>query len=193
MYPFFRLICRIIVKLIGEPELIGGEHIPREGPFVLAANHQSILDPLVLIACIPRKITFLAAAYIFRIPLVGLLIRAAGALPGHGEGSMKSINTGLARLSQGEVLGLFPEGGVSLDGAIKPFRSGGPILPKDRGPGPTGSPDRQPGGIAGRAVYPRRGQIRITIGSRCRSKGKGAPGGVDRLNRELVTAIGRLV
>ena len=173
-----------------------GEHIPREGPFVLAANHQSILDPLVLIACIPRKITFLAAAYIFRIPLVGLLIRAAGALPVNGEGSMKSIKTGLARLSQGEVLGLFPEGGVSLDGAIKPFRSGwayfalktgAPALPVVL----TGSREVLP---VGRYI-PRRGQIRITIGEPLPVK-KGVRvhrEELDRLNRELVTAIGRLV
>ena len=125
MYLFFTFLCRVIFKLIGKPLVTGCDNLPQKGPYVLAANHQSILDPLVLMAVIPRPITFLAAAYLFKIPLVGRIVRAGGALPvSSGQKGVKSVREGLSRLRKGGIIGLFPEGGVSFDGRLKPFLSG---------------------------------------------------------------------
>lgn len=166
MYPFFKVICQGFFKLISDLKISGQDHIPQKGPFVLVANHQSLLDPLVLIACIPRKITFLAASYIFKIPLVGHIVRAGGALPvNSNQGSIKSAKHCLSRLFKGEVIGLFPEGGVSLDGRLKPFmpgwaylalKTGVPALPVAL----TGTGKVLPVGT----YIPRRGRISVNIG-----------------------------
>lgn len=139
LYPFFKVLCQIIFLLTGGIKVYGKENILKKGPFVLIANHQSIIDPLVLMACLPRKITFLAASYLFKIPIVGLIIWAGGAIPiNDPKGDFKHIQRALAKLEDGEAIGIFLEGGVSLDGKLKEFmpgwayfalKSGAPIIP----------------------------------------------------------------
>lgn len=130
---------RLLLRLTGGLEVVGVDLVPRRGPLILVANHQSLLDPIALIAAMPREITFLAASYLFRIPLVGLVIRSVGAMPVRGpKGDLKSLRSALALLQKGKVIGLFPEGGVSQPGELRPFmpgwaylalKSGAPVLP----------------------------------------------------------------
>ncbi len=197
MYAFIKCLCRAVFKVIGKPEVFGRENIPEEGSFVLAANHQSLLDPPVLIACIPRQITFLAAAYLFKIPLVGLVIRAVGALPvGGGYGSIKSVKYVLSRLFEGGVIGMFPEGGLSTDGSLKPFQSGwayfalktgSPVLPVAI----SGSRDLLPAG----KYFPRRGKISVHIGKLMpvEKKSKIVRGELEGLDRVMEITISRLL
>lgn len=125
MYFVQKLICRLFFKLVGKPLIIGLENIPQKGPLVLIGNHQSIIDPLALIAYVPRRIIFFAAAYLFKIPVLGLVLKISGVLPVDSKKyGVASVRKGLTRLQQQEVIGLFPEGGVSFDGALKPFHSG---------------------------------------------------------------------
>ncbi len=136
MYAFLKCLYKCLFKLTGGIEVSGQNQIPPKGPFVLVANHQSLIDPLVLMVCIPRKITFLAAAYVFKIPLIGVLVRTVGALPVNSpRGYLKSARQSLSQLSKGGVIGVFPEGGVSLDGQLKPFLPGWAYLAsKSRAP-----------------------------------------------------------
>jgi len=54
---------------------------PRTGPVIVGANHISLLDGFLLVAFWPRRITFLSAAYLFKMPVVGAFLRAIGAIP----------------------------------------------------------------------------------------------------------------
>lgn len=129
----------MLLSLTGGVEIVGADLVPRRGPLILVANHQSLLDPLALMAAMPREITFLAAAYLFRLPVVGLVIRAVGAMPVRGEeGDLRSLRKSLALLREGKAIGLFPEGGVSRPGELRPFmpgwaylalKSGAPVVP----------------------------------------------------------------
>jgi len=129
----------LLLSLTGGVEIVGADLVPRRGPLILVANHQSLLDPLALMAAMPREITFLAAAYLFRLPVVGLVIRAVGAMPVRGEeGDLRSLRKSLALLREGKAIGLFPEGGVSRPGELRPFmpgwaylalKSGAPVVP----------------------------------------------------------------
>lgn len=139
LYPLFKVLCQLIFILTGGIKVYGKENILKKGPFILIANHQSIIDPLLLMACLPRKITFLAASYLFKIPIVGLVIWAGGAIPiNDPKGDFKHIQRALEKLEEGEAIGIFPEGGVSLDGKLKDFmpgwayfalKSGAPVIP----------------------------------------------------------------
>lgn len=134
-----KALSRMLLILTGGVKVCGMERLPRKGPLIIVSNHQSLLDPVVLLACIPRKITFMAASYLFKIPVVAQVLRLAGAIPVHSEkGDVRSFRKALGILKQGGVIALFPEGGVSSDGNLRPFmpgwaylatKSGAPVLP----------------------------------------------------------------
>ncbi len=110
---YFRLIC------------VGAHHIPATGGMVLACNHLSNLDPVLLAAVCPRQINYLAKAELFRIPLLGRLIRQYGAIPLRRTASdPEAIRLAECVLEQHQVLALFPEGRRSRNGQLQPFRFG---------------------------------------------------------------------
>jgi 1-acyl-sn-glycerol-3-phosphate acyltransferase len=164
-YLLAKVASSLLLRLTGGVEVAGAEFVPRRGPLILVANHQSLLDPLALMAAMPREITFLAAAYLFRIPVVGLVIRAVGAMPVRGEeADLRSLRKSLALLREGKAIGLFPEGGVSRPGELRPFmpgwaylalKSGAPVLPVVL----RGSSKVLPAGT----FIPRPGRIRIEV------------------------------
>ncbi|MGH7353903.1 MAG: lysophospholipid acyltransferase family protein, partial [Candidatus Rokuibacteriota bacterium] len=75
--PIVVAICRGYWRL----ETRGRERVPPRGPLILVSNHSCVLDPPFIGAAAPRRLTFLAKAELFRIPLLGPLIRALGAHP----------------------------------------------------------------------------------------------------------------
>jgi 1-acyl-sn-glycerol-3-phosphate acyltransferase len=100
------------VWLIFRLRASGKEHIPREGGFVLSANHLSNLDPWPLgLPMFPhRQIRFMAKAELFRFPL-GPIIKAGGAFRvRRGEGDTGAIETAVQLAREGEVVAIFPEG-----------------------------------------------------------------------------------
>ncbi|MDK2882962.1 MAG: 1-acyl-sn-glycerol-3-phosphate acyltransferase [Bacillota bacterium] len=179
----------LLLRLTGGVEVAGAEFVPRRGPLILVANHQSLLDPIALIAAMPREITFLAASYLFRIPLVGLIIRSVGAMPVHGpKADLRSLRSALTFLQKGKAIGLFPEGGVSRPGELRPFmpgwaylalKSGAPVLPVIL----RGSSKVLPVGT----FIPRPGRIRIEVlpPLTFAPKKKIAQGDLERLNAIL--------
>jgi 1-acyl-sn-glycerol-3-phosphate acyltransferase len=197
VYYLFKVLCQCLLKLVGYPSVLGREHIPSKSPFILVANHQSILDPLVLMACIPRRITFLAAAYIFKIPLVGQIVRAGGALPVKSQkGDLASMKQALSQLSRGGVIGIFPEGGVSMDGQMRPFlpgwaylalKAGVPVVPVAI----SGTRQVLPVG----KYIPRRGKIRVSIGEPLyiEKKSRIHRKDLDQLNDEMMRIVSRLM
>lgn len=197
MYYVFKTCCKGLMKLISAPKVFGRDSIPHQGSFVLVANHQSLLDPLILVACIPRKITFLAAAYIFKIPLVGQIVRAVGALPVKSlKGNYKTMKHSLSRLAKGGVVGIFPEGGVSLDGELRPFMSGWAYLALKTGVpvipvAISGTREVLP---VGRYI-PQRSRIRINIGKPVYidKKSKIRREHLDELSTKMMNIISRLL
>lgn len=145
----------------------GTEHIPAHGAVVLACNHVSNLDPLLLgIAC-PRQINYLAKIELFRVPLFGRLIRRYGAIPLKRSASDPDAMRLAERvLEQQHVLALFPEGTRSRDGQLKPFRFGAarlalkyaaPLIPAAI----VGTDLAMPSG----AKFPQRAVVRIAFGA----------------------------
>ncbi len=101
--PFLKKFLKINVQ--------GLENIPLNSGCILAANHKSHLDPLVLNTVSPRPVLFLAKEELFKPPVFGTIIKSAGAIPVSRNGKdIKSLKTALKALKDNQCIGIFPEG-----------------------------------------------------------------------------------
>lgn len=138
-YKFARLICRIILAVLRRWEVRGAENLPAAGGIVLVANHVSYWDPVVVGCAFNRQVHFMAKSELFKIPLLGPVIRALGAFPVRRDKSDRNaIRTAVRLLEEGKVVGVFPEGTRSRTGELmKPHlgaamlasKAGVPMLP----------------------------------------------------------------
>jgi 1-acyl-sn-glycerol-3-phosphate acyltransferase len=108
-----------ILRLLYRPKVVGLENIPAEGPVILAANHQSFLDDLLLPLVVPkRKVVFLAKADYFDKWYLRWFFKGANVIPvrrGNASASEAALNTGVEALRDGSLVGIFPEGTRSPD------------------------------------------------------------------------------
>jgi 1-acyl-sn-glycerol-3-phosphate acyltransferase len=124
-----RFICWILVHSVYRLEKSGLENIPAEGPAVLACNHVSFVDPLVILAASPRPITFVMDHNIFSIPVLSFVFRTGKAIPicsaKENEALLnKAYDDVAAALARGELVGIFPEGRITDTGEFYPFKGG---------------------------------------------------------------------
>jgi 1-acyl-sn-glycerol-3-phosphate acyltransferase len=124
-----RFIVWMLVNIGYRLKTRGLEHIPDEGPAVVVCNHVSYMDALVVIGCCRRPIRFVMDHQIFKIPLLNFVFRTAGAIPiAPARENPKILERAYDRvaryLEEGEVVGIFPEGRLTSDGEIGPFKSG---------------------------------------------------------------------
>jgi 1-acyl-sn-glycerol-3-phosphate acyltransferase len=104
------------------------ENTNHKGGYLLAANHISHFDPLILSSIIPRKVDWMAMAELFPVPIVGFLLRAVDAFPAERDRADRStIRNAITRLTQGRIVGIFPEGGIR-DGS-RSLLGGAPLRP----------------------------------------------------------------
>jgi len=97
--------------------VVGCEHLNRAGGFLLASNHISHFDPLIISSVLRRKIDWMAMAEFFPVPGLGHFLRAVDAFPAaRDRADRKTIRTAIERLKNGRIVGVFPEGGIR-DGA----------------------------------------------------------------------------
>ena len=126
----FGLILRIFFRRI---EVSGVEHVPRSGPVIFVLNHPSgLIDPAFLLCLAPRRISLLAKAPLFRMPVIGFFCRAFEAIPVHRRqdaGSDPSQNretfdTARGVLARGGAIAIFPEGASHSDPKLRPLKTG---------------------------------------------------------------------
>lgn len=113
----------------------GRRNIPRQGPVLLIANHQSFLDPILIGLASPRQLVFLARKTLFKHPLAARFISSLNAVPVDQEGIAKEgLKTVLAQLQAGNAVVVYPEGERTMDGAIHPLKPGIQLLIKKAKP-----------------------------------------------------------
>jgi 1-acyl-sn-glycerol-3-phosphate acyltransferase len=133
----FYWVCKYILigpwlRLLYRPIVQGLEHLPDEGPAILAGNHLSFSDSIFLPLVCKRRITFLAKSDYFDTPgvkgwLTKLFMSGVGQVPvdrSGGRASEAALRTGLRVLSEGGLLGIYPEGTRSPDGRLYRGKTG---------------------------------------------------------------------
>lgn len=112
---------------------------PKDGTYIIACNHRSYADPVLLSLKVKRKCTYMAKEELFKNPVFSALITAFGAFPvTRGAGDNGIIDTAIGKLKSGKNLAIFPEGSRSKDGkvgrgktgvALIAARAGVPVVP----------------------------------------------------------------
>ncbi len=139
IYTASRVACLVYFRTVHRLQVRGLDHIPPEGPVILAANHCSLLDPPLLgCAIATRVVHYLAKDTLFRGPLGWLLRRLQTVPVDRSRGDIAALRRALEILRGGGLLGLFPEGTRSRDGRMGPAkggigflvaRAGAPVVP----------------------------------------------------------------
>ncbi|MDI9237621.1 MFS transporter [Lysobacter sp. LF1] len=125
-----RFLSWLLVRAMYRLRVHGIEkHVPDEGAAVIVCNHVSYMDALILAASIPRPVRFVMYYKIFNIPVMSWIFRTAKAIPIAGAKEdpalmQRAFDEIDAALAEGELVGIFPEGGLTKDGEIAPFKSG---------------------------------------------------------------------
>jgi 1-acyl-sn-glycerol-3-phosphate acyltransferase len=111
MYRFSRFVLLVILKLFFGFKVTGQENIPRNGGFILAANHVSYLDPVAVGSACYRTVHFMARDNLFAIPVLKSWLKAVGVIPlKRNSADTSAIKKSLQIVRRGEALALFPEG-----------------------------------------------------------------------------------
>jgi 1-acyl-sn-glycerol-3-phosphate acyltransferase len=114
LYIILRLFFLAILKSLFRLQVYGRENIPKEGGFILASNHTSLLDPVILGVASQRRLNFMAKEELFHVPLLSWVISRVGAFPVKRQGAdLSAVREALCRLKSAEGLVLFPGGSRS--------------------------------------------------------------------------------
>lgn len=130
-YALIKYFCWGWLLLYHRLTIKGRGNIPSERPFIVAANHCSNLDPVIVGVACPEKLRYMAKAELFDVPILRHLIKALGAVPvprENRQGAAAVLKLFLSRLEREENVLLFPEGRRSPDGKLQPMEGGVALL-----------------------------------------------------------------
>ena len=124
-----RFVAWVMSHLVYRFKVEGEQHIPTNGAAILICNHVSFVDAVLLMAASPRPITFVMDHRIFKTPLLGTLFRLAKAIPIAPRAEDPAIYEAAFEraaqvLREGDLLAVFPEGAITRDGTLQPFKPG---------------------------------------------------------------------
>ena len=132
IYRLSRLVCLALLHLGWRPTIEGREHIPADGLLIVASNHLSFIDSIVIPLAVPRKVVFLAKAEYWegRSPAAWprrLFFAAFEAVPvqrAQAEDAQASLDLARGVIERGDAFGIYPEGTRSRDGRLYRGRTG---------------------------------------------------------------------
>jgi 1-acyl-sn-glycerol-3-phosphate acyltransferase len=191
-------VLAVLFRLVYRPQVVGIENIPRSGALILASNHLSFVDSMVIPMVVPRRVAFLAKSdYFTGTGVRGTLTRwwfeGFGMIPVDRDdlrSAQTSLDLALGVLARGEAFGIYPEGTRSRDGRLYRGRtgvghlaltSGAPVVPVAL----SGTQQLQPVGTR----VPHRAKVVVRFGRPLDFRGRfdGVPAG--RARRELTDEV----
>ena len=129
----YQLVSKLFVlpiyKFVFKGYLIGRENIPQKDAFIMVSNHGSLLDPPLLGHALGRNVSFMAKAELFKIPILGFVIKACGAYPvKRGIADKNTIKTACEKLSNDNCIGIFIDGTRQKNGRVNKPKQGAALL-----------------------------------------------------------------
>ncbi|MBK9236872.1 MAG: MFS transporter [Rhodoferax sp.] len=124
-----RFVAWVASRFVYRFKVQGDENIPVQGAAVLVCNHVSFVDAVLLMAASPRPIRFVMDHRIFKVPVLGWLFKLAKAIPIAPQRDdphtyQAAFDAAAQVLREGDLLAIFPEGGITADGKLQPFKGG---------------------------------------------------------------------
>lgn len=125
----FRLIMLFVTRLVYRVKVRGDENLPTDGAAILVCNHVSFVDAIILGIISPRPMVFIMDHRIFKTPVLGWLFKMLKAIPiapqkEDPQAYEQAFEKARQVLREGELLCLFPEGAITRDGQLQPFKAG---------------------------------------------------------------------
>jgi len=124
-----RVIARLIMAILFPIKIVGDENIPLDGPAILCSNHISLIDPIALGCALKRPVRYMAKKELFGKRWFGAFLQKLGAFAvSRGEGDLKAVRESLKLLSNGELLGIYPQGHRYKRNEYKEVLSGAALI-----------------------------------------------------------------
>jgi 1-acyl-sn-glycerol-3-phosphate acyltransferase len=197
LYTILKPLVVLFARVLFRIEARGQHHVPATGPVLLVSNHLSMLDPPLVGCVLPRHLSFLAKAELFRIPLFGRMIWRLNARPVRREGADSvALRAALRVLQDKRALLVFPEGTRGEEGVLREAKAGAGMLAVLSGAQVvpvyvSGSGRAWPRGQR----LPRPAKVRVTFGPALkfeRGEGSAKKEKYEAASREMMSAIARL-
>ena len=124
-----RFLAWIVINIVYRIRTTGLENIPKSGPAVVVCNHVSFMDPIILGGSVVRPMRFVMYYKIFKMPFLSFIFRNAKAIPIASKHEDEDLMNAAfekvdAELAAGNIVCIFPEGGLTTDGEIQRFKPG---------------------------------------------------------------------
>ena len=133
-YRITRYLCQMIFYFIWRVRIFGLKNVPASGGVLLACNHQSFLDPVLVTLALYREGNYMARDTLFRNKYFRMLIESLNAFPvKRSTADVGAIKEIIRRLRDGKVVVTFPEGTRTSDGSILPLHDGSMLVAKRSG------------------------------------------------------------
>ncbi len=158
MKRFILALVRGIYRILFKIEIVGLENIPSDKNFLVVPNHMSYFDPPLIAAFLPVKMAYMAKGSLFKVPVLGWIIKSFGAFPVKKSGNdMAAVKLAIKILKEGKSLTIFPEGKrIKTPGVLGEGKNGAAMIAAKAGVG------FLPMGI--KTTYKFRSRVTLTVG-----------------------------
>lgn len=130
---FFEITFLPVARLIYRPRVSGGGFVPRSGGVLLLSNHVTYIDSFVLYLTCPRRVRFVVLEHYVNIKAIGWFLKLFGAIPIRPNNAKQAISRTVDALKEGDVVCLFPEGGLTRTGVTNEFKKGFELIVRKAG------------------------------------------------------------
>lgn len=128
-YKTSRVLCQLGLTIFYDFKAYGIRNVPRTGGVLMVSNHESYLDPVLIAARMPRIMAFMAKSELFENRYFGWLVRNLHGFPiRQGKGDVSALRETIARLQEGNILNIFPEGSRTWDGQMQKIQPGSALV-----------------------------------------------------------------